>query len=440
MRRLSVLGAATAGLGLLAASGCDMMRAAASPEGPIWQHRPSWSMNLVYEESIAAMSRDEVEPYERGQPELDIAGRRVFVGSSDHGMYALRAEDGTVLWRFETLGAVQCEPLYDPAEHVLYFGSNDGALYKVRAADGELLWRFETNAEVARRPVLHGGVLYFVNANDTVVALRPGDGKRLWSHHRTPALGMEVAGYAGPLVWRDKVYVAFSDGNVTAYEAKTGSEAWQPIDLSAEAEELLGEVPTYLDVDTTPVPGVIHQSPVVYVASYQGGLFALDADTGTVVWSHPEVTGATDLLLWTQPAHAPRQGGPEVPAKAILIASTGTTGIWGIEPETGATVWRQELPNGGVSAPVPLAGALLVSTTLQGLYLMSPLDGRLIDGIHNTMGFSMPAAAYGLRAFILSNTGDLMSLSVTPPVRERTKPDFWNVLDFDGTQFRASGT
>jgi hypothetical protein len=237
--------------GAFGVAACESARASINPEVPPWVHRPSWSITLVYKESVAAQSRDEVEPYERGGPELDIHGHRVFVGSSDRGFYALRAEDGGILWRFETLGVVQCEPLYDPDEDVVYFGSNDGALYKVRAKDGSLLYRFATNAEVARRPILRGGMLYFVNANDTVIAIDKKTGVRRWSQHRAPALGMEVAGYAGPLLYRNLVYAGFSDGTVTAYDADTGTERWQPVDLSAEAEETLGEVPRYLDVDTT---------------------------------------------------------------------------------------------------------------------------------------------------------------------------------------------
>ena len=266
-------------------------------------HRPSWSISTVYSERIAAPSRSETEPYQRGRPELDVARRRVFVGSSDRGLYAVRAEDGTVLWRFETLGVVQCEPLYDPTEDVVYFGSNDGALYKVHASDGALIWRFETNAEVARRPVIVGSTVYAVNANDTVLALNRATGARRWSQHRAPALGMEVAGYAGPLVWRGLVYAGFSDGNVTAYDAETGAERWQPVDLSAEAEEALGDVPRYLDVDTTPVAGIIDESPVVFVGSYDGGVYALDADSGNKVWQRPEVTGVSEIVMWHQAAH-----------------------------------------------------------------------------------------------------------------------------------------
>ncbi len=400
-------------LGALAA--CGSLRASANPELPTWIHRPSWSITMAYSERLNAASREETEAYERGRPDLDVAHRRVFVGSSDHGLYAVRADDGSVIWRFETMGVVQCETLYDPGEDVVYFGSNDGALYKVRAADGSLLWRFSTNAEVARRPVIVGATVYVVNANDTVIALNRETGALRWSQHRAPALGMEVAGYAGPLVWRGLVYAGFSDGNVTAYDAETGAERWQPIDLSAEAEEALGDVPKYLDVDTTPIADVIDESPVVFVGSYDGGVYALDADSGSKVWGRSEVTGVSDLVLWREAAHAPRDGGPLVPARNLLLASAGTTGLWALDPRTGEDVWHRPLPDGGVSAPVPIAGALLVTTTLHGLFLVSPLDGSVIDGIHTGAGFSMAPAAYGLRAFVLSNTGNLMSLHITPP-------------------------
>lgn len=396
--------------------GCESIRAGANPEVPTWVHRPSGSISVIYERNLVAQSRRVGEPYERGQPEIDVAGRRVFVGSADDGLYAISAPDGSVLWRFETLGFVQCAPLYDPAEDVVYFGSNDGALYKVRARDGKLIWRFNSNAEVSRRPIIKYGTLYAVNANDTVLALDPESGKLLWSQHRTPAMAMEVAGYAGPLVWRGRVYAGFSDGTVTAFDARTGDEVWRPVNLAAETEQNQGELPPYLDVDTTPVAANIDAGPVVIVGSYTGGVYALDAESGTQVWSNPAVVTVSNLVMWSQPAHAPRDGiGPKIPARRLLLAATGTSGLWALDPNTGRKVWRRNLPSGGVSEPVPIEGALLVSSTTLGLFLLSPLDGSLIDGINTGTGTSMTPAAYGRRAFVMTNGGEFLSLYITPP-------------------------
>ena len=410
-RRLAPLAA------LVALAGCESIRAGANAEVPVWVRHPSAALSVVWSRPLTAEPRKAGEDYERGRPEIDVAHRRVFVPSSDRGLYALRADDGETLWRFETMGAVQCEPLYDAAEDAVYFGSNDGALYKVRAADGKLVWRFATNSEVARRPVLHGGMIYAVNANDTVVALDAATGKLRWTQHRTPAMGMEIAGYAGPTLTGDRLVVAFSDGHVMGYDPKDGSEKWQPVDLSAEAEQTVGEGQLkYLDVDTTPVPATIEAGRVVFVASFAGGVFALDAETGAQVWSNTRATGVTELLLWSQPAHPAREPAmPQVPARRVLIASSGPTGLWGLDPEDGREVWRKPLPEGGFTAPAPVAGALLVGTSRYGLFLLSPIDGGAIDGLEASGGLAMTPAAHGLHAFALTNAGRLLGLTVQPP-------------------------
>jgi outer membrane protein assembly factor BamB len=406
----------------LAAIGCDSTRGGAHPEMPPFVARPNGALTVIYDRNVRADSRVTGEPYERGQAELDIVNRRVFVGSSDHGLYAIRAEDGTVLWRFETLGFVNCAPYYSRGEDAVYFGSNDGALYKVTARDGRLLWRFMTNAEVSRRPVLENGLLYAMNANDTLLALEPATGKLRWQHHRSPAMGMEVAGYSGPAFYRGKVYAGFSDGTVAAFDAVTGIERWAPVDLAAEVEAATGEAPQYLDVDTTPLAETLDAGPAVFVGSYSGGVFALDAETGNQIWSNPGVRGVTELVMWKQAAHPGRNGEPPSPERRLLLAASGTTGLWALDPETGAEVWRRSLPNGGFSAPVPIQGALLVSASRLGLFLLSPLGGELIDGIHMADGSSMTPAAAGARAYVLTNGGRLLSLQVAAPL-EQIRPN-----------------
>nr|PZN24530.1 MAG: hypothetical protein DIU78_11980 [Pseudomonadota bacterium] len=412
--RSIALGALFAALGT--AAGCTAaLGSRANADAPPFLSRPNNALGVVYSRSILAPERAIGEPYQPGQPELDVRGRRIFVGSSDRGLYALRAQDGAHLWRFETLGFVQSRPLYDPVENVLYFGSNDGALYRVDANTGALHWRFMTNAAVSRRPVLSHGLLYFTNANDTVLALDPKSGALVWQQHRTPAMGMEIAGHAGPAVYRDKVYTGFSDGTVLAFDARTGAERWQPVDLSAEAEQLLGELPTYLDVNTTPVPDEISAGSVVYVANYAGGVFALDSETGTQVWQNSGVLGVSDLFLWSEPGAPGEAGKPAPEPRKVLVASSGTTGLWGLDPETGRELWRRAVPYGGVSEPAPILGALLVSATQLGVFLVSPLGGELIDGIHISGGVTMRPAAYGNRAFVVTNGGRLLALHVPSP-------------------------
>ena len=369
------------------------------------------SIEVQLRRSVVAESKHRGGDFETGQPELNIPHARVYVGSSDWGLYAINAASGKSVWRFQTLGPVQSQPLYDPKEDTVYFGSNDGALYKVRARDGRLLWRLDTNAEITQRPVIDDGIVYVTNANDTLLALDAQTGAIQWHQHRAPAAGLEIAGYAGPLVWKGKVYTAFSTGIVSAFDANTGVERWQPVDLTSEAEQIIGELPQYFDVDTTPVPDEGSEGSVIYVASYAAGVYALDAETGALVWSNPDIRGVTELTLWNGRG---KTGG----ARKLLYAASGTSGIWAIDPEErGKVVWHQKLPEGGVSSPIPVSGVLMVSSTEYGLFLFSPLTGRVLDGLNNGDGFSMTPAAYGTRAFVVSNEGFFYGMRVAagPP-------------------------
>ena len=103
------------------------------------------------------------------------------------------------------------------------------------------------------------------------------------------------------------------------------------------------------------------------------------------------------------------------------MASSGATGLWAVEPTTGRMLWRVPIPEGGVTAPAAIAGALLVGTTRYGAFLLSPLNGRPIDGIDLGTGFSQTPAAFGNRAYLLSNAGTFLALQVEPPEGYRSR-------------------
>jgi outer membrane protein assembly factor BamB len=70
-----------------------------------------------------------------------IAAGRVFAADVDgHTVCALDMADGKLLWRFTADGRVDSPPTCDRGR--LLFGSRDGSIYCLRADDGTLVWRF----------------------------------------------------------------------------------------------------------------------------------------------------------------------------------------------------------------------------------------------------------------------------------------------------------
>jgi eukaryotic-like serine/threonine-protein kinase len=63
-----------------------------------------------------------------------VANGTVYVGSSDHNLYALDAASGALRWQFATGGRVTSSPAV--AAGPVYFGSFDSNLYALDAASG----------------------------------------------------------------------------------------------------------------------------------------------------------------------------------------------------------------------------------------------------------------------------------------------------------------
>ncbi len=391
------------------------------PEVPLWYRHDGHALEVAFREQLTARERSENPPYEKGQPAFDAIGGRVFGGSSDSGVYAVDARSGSTLWRFQAAAMVQSEVLFDAPHGLVLAGANDGALYALSAETGALRWRFQTSGPIVRRAVVTGDRVLFTNEADQIFCVELANGKPVWQKARPPAAGTEIAGHAGALLVGDRVYTSSSDGLALAYDAYTGRESWESIDLNADADLASARDATkYLDADATPVSMRLPAgNAAVYFAGYGGGVQAVDAVDGRRIWSFSAAKAVSDLVLWREPAHAPREGdgtsGPEIPERTLLLAVSTISGIWALDPKNGEARWHLKAPNGGVTAPTEVAGGLLLGTGRNGLFFVSPRNGKVIDGLDVTDGFTARpvAAAHGVFAF--SNTGVLLGLRVTPP-------------------------
>ena len=80
---------------------------------------------------------------------LAVSGGRVFVsGVNTHTVHALDAADGHSVWATTVGARVESPPSIH--EDLAIFGSNDGHVYAVRAADGVLAWRFQAAPQESR--------------------------------------------------------------------------------------------------------------------------------------------------------------------------------------------------------------------------------------------------------------------------------------------------
>ena len=110
-------------------------------------------------------------------------------------IYALRADDGTLLWQRSVDGSssTSLPTTVSIIDKTLFVGANNGVLFAYRCDDGMLLWSYQTGGSSISTPVGNREIVY-VGANDGYVyALRADDGTFLWRTFVSTSLTVVVS-------------------------------------------------------------------------------------------------------------------------------------------------------------------------------------------------------------------------------------------------------
>ena len=87
----------------------------------------------------------------------------VYVGAGD-SLFAIN-QNGTLKWKFLTMGLVYSSPVID-TDGTVYFGSEDCNLYAIYP-NGTLKWNVLTSGQVGSSPAIdNGGIIYFIGCQD----------------------------------------------------------------------------------------------------------------------------------------------------------------------------------------------------------------------------------------------------------------------------------
>lgn len=345
----------------------------------------AWIERLVPE-----MSGGPYVPIEAAVPALDPARDRIYVGTTAQNLVAMSSA-GATAYRYEAKSEIEGPPAIDGDRDELYVGTVGGELHALRAMDGKLRWRESVGEPIRVAPALSDDAVYVVTDTDRVVALARANGESLWQYERERPEGFTLTTRAGITIVEGVLYTAFTDGTVVALDARDGRLLWER-DTSLDLEPAQGAAPRFTDVDTTPV--VVGER--VYVASYAGGIYALNRVNGSVLWREPQLTGVIGLGVRGR----------------RLVASSADLGVICLDLGSRRELWRKPILRGSPTAPVMTSAYVLVGETNGGFLALSLASGQERARIEAGSGFSAPAAVKAGRGFALSNGGQLYAFRI----------------------------
>ncbi len=330
-------------------------------------------------------------PIERSVPTLDANHDRIYVGSSTGQVWAFTGAGGRV-WMYQAGGGIGAQPTLSVDRETLYVGSDDGDLHALRASDGSLIWRTEMRGALGDAPLVTEDVVYIATENDVIEAFDRERGEALWRYERQAPEGFYVTEHAGLTLADRRLLAGFTDGAVVALDPSDGRVLWVRDTTSDLAPNTSDEL-RFTDVDTTPL--VV--GDVVYAASFAGGLYALEASSGSVRWLRNELTGVTGI------AQAP--GGQ-------LVLSSGDLGVMAVRARDGERLWATRVRRGAPTAVRVEGDLVLYGESEGGLVGLTLGRGREVGRIENGHGFAGQLAVdQGLGAAI-SNAGALFVFAV----------------------------
>lgn len=151
-----------------------------------------------------------------------------------------------------------------------------------------------------------------------------------------------------PIVAYDKVYSASRMGDVIAFEKESGEEIWHTDLSDLNNERSFWDSRTSALVAGGPISGLNK----IFLGTENGDVFALDADTGEVVWQ-AKIKGE----VITQP----------VIESGILVVNSASGILKAFDANTGEDLWKVErdvpaLTLRGISTPVAASGGVIVGS------------------------------------------------------------------------------
>lgn len=336
--RVALLAAAIAGL-----SGCTTVRGwfggkgsekkAAKPTA-LADITPSMNVSRIWS---ADVGKGEGRLGLQQGPVVD--GGRVYASAVRGGVYALDLQTGKSVWHYDSKIEISGGP--GVGEGLVVVGGLEGEVIALDAATGAQKWRAKVGTEVTAAPAVGQGRV-FVRSNDgRVTAFDAATGERRWFwNHDMPTL--TARGNDAVTLGPGVLFSGNDDGTLAMLATADGRPLWE---LAVGQPEGRNELERMADVDGTPVL----EGGTLYATSLKRSTAAIDAPNGRPLWTAGH-------------------GGPGRPAVAPdrVVVTEADGGVFALDKQSGAALWKQpSLLRRDVTAPA-IAGDAAVVADLDG--------------------------------------------------------------------------
>ncbi len=272
--------------------------------------------------------------------------KKIYATTGFGGVFCLDMTTGDILWRKELEMPIRIAPTVASAK--VFVQTIDNTIIALNADNGDELWKNATDVEST---TLVGGaspaynpdmdVLISAFSNGELRAFKASTGTPLWgdrliSKKRTNALAGITAFKANPVIDGDKVFAVGHDSILAAIDLRTGRRLWER------------------EIGSNNQPWI--SGNYLYVLTNDFDLIALNKNNGKIIWNTTLPTGEDlenrDGIFGT---------GPLLSSDRLLVA-TSNGYVFAVSPYTGDVISYISVDEGVELSPVMADGTLILTT------------------------------------------------------------------------------
>lgn len=233
-------------------------------------------------------------------------------------------------------------------------------------------------------PVSDSKVVVAQSIDGRVYGFSAEDGSQLWRYdHVVPSLTLR--GAANPVISRNKVIVAFANGQLVTLNVADGALLW-----NARVSQPKGrtELEKMVDIDGTPVV----DGSLIYAATYHGAIAVLSQGKGKVLWKQ-DLSTYNNVIVGTD----------------RVFGVTEESHVVAFNSANGSIEWtNDQLHKRNIGSPILIGAYLAVIDDDGYLHLLSQKDGSFAYRFKpKGNGFRSPMIPYENGFIVLSNNGKL---------------------------------
>ncbi|VAW92880.1 Outer membrane beta-barrel assembly protein BamB [hydrothermal vent metagenome] len=304
-------------------------------------------------------------------------------------LFSLDKKTGNVNWQRDFNLPVSSQFLI--FENKIVFGTSQGDLIMAQIDSGEIVWRKKFNSEILSKAAISDGYLVINTVDGYLYGLDVNTGNQRWFYNRTVPV-LTLRGSSSPIITNGIVLSGFDNGKLIALTLNTGRVIW---DTTIALPSGSTEIERIIDVNIIPIV----KDDLVYIATYQGRLAAIELTSGKIVWSR-ELSIFNDI---------------KVDAFRVYVTAADSR-IWALDRKNGATLWKQDaLVRRNVTGPVLFHDQLIVGDFNGYLHWMSRKDGKLLSRVQIGEAVVKNNPADDLNSYFdthISKVGNILSVPI----------------------------